>query len=160
MISVDSCCGAICDCYLQIAGSTCALSSAVAPVHNSEPQIGHRCRVANKSKTARRATGRPQRMSETPRIPDADRRRLIESIEQHGAATRSAVAVAVEPLVWQRPWFMRQRTRHRRSNRSQKTTQHLPLIRPRQNNNKMVRPIQSMMIRLDFLPPPTAVVQL
>ncbi|KYN31206.1 hypothetical protein ALC56_14474 [Trachymyrmex septentrionalis] len=90
-------------------GSTCALSSAVAPVHNSEPQIGHRRRVANKSKTARRATGRPQRMSETPRIPDADRRRLIESIEQHGAATRGrrgggdggsgGVAVAVEPLV-------------------------------------------------------------
>jgi len=40
-------------------------------------------------------------MSETPRIPDADRRRLIESIEQHGAATRwSAVAVAVEPLAF------------------------------------------------------------
>ncbi|KYQ47862.1 hypothetical protein ALC60_13128 [Trachymyrmex zeteki] len=90
MISVDSCCEAICDCYLQIVGSTCALSSAVAPVH-------------------RRATGRPQRMSETPRIPDADRRRLIESIEQHGAATvtatstATATATAVEPLVRQKP---------------------------------------------------------
>lgn len=43
------------------------------------------------------------------------------------------------------------------------STAHLPPIHPRQNNNKPVRQIprvQSMMIPADFLPPPTAVVQL
>ncbi|TGZ47749.1 hypothetical protein DBV15_07473 [Temnothorax longispinosus] len=50
--------------------------------------------AANRPSTSRREQkqnsiarrGRPRRMSETPRIPDADRRRLIESIEQHGGS--------------------------------------------------------------------------
>lgn len=117
--------------------------------------------AANRPSTSRRGQkqnsiarrARPRRMSETPRIPDADRRRLIESIEQHGGGGACRFDKDPDSCVSARGRSAGLVNDNKKQWRAPKITLHLPPIRPRQNNNKLVRQIpriQSMMIRADF----------